>query len=133
MEIHLPIHHIGIASKCIKEDLEIFKSMGFRKEGEFVDERQGVRGVFILPTKNPAYRFELLENLEGSSMLNSYLKRHIKMYHLAYETKNIQQDLQWFKNKGCVEVIPLTQACYFSKICFVMLPNDMLIELVELG
>lgn len=91
-------HHIGIATQSIKSELPIFKALGFAIEGEFIDETQGIRGVFITSriidqsnSKFP-YRLELLENLPQSTRLDNYLKNHHKLYHIAFESHNIQAD-----------------------------------------
>lgn len=91
-------HHIGVATKSIESELPIFMSFGFEVEGEFVDEAQGVRGLFIVPREHSTqanqaiYRLELLENLPNSTKLNHYLKAHHKLYHIAFESQNIDSE-----------------------------------------
>ena len=207
MKLNLPIHHIGVATRSIDKEIQLFYALGFVQEGEFVDETQGVRGVFVIPamqtsfesktpldslsqssaalpqsatTNSPTipYRFELLENLKNSTRLDTYLKHHQKLYHIAFATRDIQKDCKAIldsltlesnkssinlaggggggeiKNKATVLtphitdtqntstpriqlqkprlVIPIMNASYFAKLCFIMLPNRLLIELVEL-
>ncbi|RDU66517.1 hypothetical protein CQA53_03485 [Helicobacter didelphidarum] len=93
--LSLPIHHIGVATRSIEKEWLVFEKLGFVKEADFVDTTQGVRGEFIIPRNPhyPAYRFELLENLNGEGVLDSYLANNTKMYHIAYESKNIEADL----------------------------------------
>ena len=86
-------HHIGVATKSIDSELALFLPLGFRYEAEFRDERQGVRGVFITHKSAP-YRLELLENLPHSTRLDSYLKHHHKLYHIAFETSDIEASLE---------------------------------------
>lgn len=182
--LNLPIHHIGVATKSLESEKHIFQSLGFTQEGSFSDERQGVRGVFMTlhPCKSSLafqWRFELLENLEGSKRLDNYLKTHNKLYHIAFETHNIELDMQSILNYdfsshnaldsrthsiesyektansnaggGYMQInntlpkamqkpiaygksrllIPPMEAEYFAKLCFIMLPNRLLIELVE--
>lgn len=87
--LNLPLHHIGVACKNLEKERECFFKLGFYKESEFIDEKQGVRGEFIIPCNEafPQYRFELLQNLNDKGPLDSYLKNNTKMYHLAYESK----------------------------------------------
>ena len=121
MKLNLPIHHIGVATRSIDKEIQLFYALGFVQEGEFVDETQGVRGVFVIPamqtsfesktpldslsqssaalpqsatTNSPTipYRFELLENLKNSTRLDTYLKHHQKLYHIAFATRDIQKD-----------------------------------------
>lgn len=165
-------HHIGVATKSIESELNIFTALGFEFEGEFIDEAQGIRGVFLILKNNkptpdtnthnePLYRLELLENLPSSSRLDNYLKSHHKLYHIAFVTSDIDKNTQailnfnFTRNKefngggGKVKknntqtqsqskiqkarmLVPIMNASYFKKLCFIMLPNRLLIELVEL-
>lgn len=128
-----PIHHIGVATESIEGELPIFQKMGFMIEDSFVDENQGVRGLFITQGN---YRLELLENLSSNGPLNTYLKNRTKMYHIAYESQNIQRDLEILRMKdfargGGIIVKPIMPAVCFKKLCFVMMKNHILVELVE--
>lgn len=131
--LNLPIHHIGVACKSIEKEWKVFEKLGFKKEDSFIDEKQGVFGEFIVPnnTLYPQYRFELLQNIGESGVLDSYLKHNAKMYHIAYQSQDIQKDLDIIKDSGIV-VVPIMDASYFAKLCFVVMSNRMLIELVEL-
>ncbi|MCR6591400.1 lipoprotein [Campylobacter insulaenigrae] len=133
MKLNLPIHHIGIACKNIEKERKIFETLGFKSEAKFIDETQGVIGEFIIPNNDifPQYRLELLSNLNNRNTLDNYLKNRIKMYHIAYESKNIEQDLKLLSKQGII-VVGITEASYFARLCFVMLSNNLLIELVEL-
>lgn len=143
--IALPLHHIGIACKSIEAERKIFLQLGFKKEAEFIDEAQGIKGEFILPksVNFPQYRFELLENLPHHATLEGYLKNNAKMYHIAYESKDIERDLSllrgittkeilYRKLRKALVVVDIMPASYFARLCFVMLPNGLLVELVEL-
>lgn len=188
----LPLHHIGVACKSIERELPLFELLGFVYEAEFIDEAQGVKGVFLTSNANTAKnaRVELLENLPQSTRLDTYLKHHNKLYHLAFESQNIQADCASIlestpharkKNQhygenqaeillssdfnggggivkseqgqsmreirasataGAAEkmptrakprlIVPIMESSYFARLCFIMLPNRLLIELVEL-
>lgn len=137
--LNLPIHHIGIATYDLHDEWQLFKKIGFVKEAEFIDKAQGVRGYFVVPINSsfPQYRLELLESLEcgnakGQNVLAPYLKRNIKMYHIAYESRDLETDCQKLLLSGAREVVPIIDAAYFARICFVILENNMLIELVEM-
>ncbi|MBR2112086.1 MAG: VOC family protein [Helicobacter sp.] len=102
----LTFHHIGVATKSIESEMPFFTMLGFTYEAEFSDEIQGVRGVFLTPksytnSTYPICRFELLENLPNSSRLDSYLKNHHKLYHIAFASKNIQKNLDTILNFPC--------------------------------
>lgn len=91
-KLNLTPHHIGVATRNIQAELPLFLEMGFKIEAEFIDETQGIRGVFITHNSPTPYRLELLENLPNSTRLNTYLKHHHKLYHLAFASKNLAHD-----------------------------------------
>lgn len=75
---------------------------------------------------------ELLENLEGSETLNIPLKRMNKLYHTAYYVQDIEKAVEILTNNCARIVSSLKRSVYFGKrICFMILPNMMMIELVE--
>ena len=102
MILEAPIHHIGIATKNIKNELCHFKKIGFVEEDYFIDEMQGVRGCFLVPknTAYPCYRIEIVENITEKGPLSNYLKQGCKMYHIAYQTSNIETDLAMLTENG---------------------------------
>ena len=144
--LNLPIHHIGIACKSIDSELPIFQTLGFSVQDSFIDSNQGIKGTFITKKDKSLtpYCFELLENLSQSGILDSYLKNNTKMYHIAFVSQNIESTLDKInsleingggdKMKGKIKrITPIMQNEYFLKLCFVMLPNRLLIEFVELN
>lgn len=96
LKLNNPIHHIGVATQSIDVEFPLFQKLGFTLEDEFIDENQGVRGLFI---KNQSYRLELLENLDDKGPLCNYLKNNTKMYHIAYETQDIYKDLEILRKR----------------------------------
>ena len=128
---NLKLHHIGVATKNIEKEIAYFKMLGYKECSEFfIDEIQKIKGIFIEAENQP--RLELLENLTEEGPLKSFLSKGNKFYHFAYETQNINIDYKKFINKGAIPVVKITKATYFDKICFLMLKNMMLIELVQL-
>ncbi len=128
---NLKLHHIGVATRNIKKEFEVFKVIGYRQTSDiFIDEIQKIKGIFIEAQNQP--RLELLENLHNEGPLTSYLKKGNKFYHFAYETENIEKDFYEFVSLGAIPVVKITNATYFKKICFFMMKNMMLVELVEL-
>jgi methylmalonyl-CoA/ethylmalonyl-CoA epimerase len=129
--MNLELHHIGVATKNIEKEFAIFQKLGYKKVSDmFSDEIQKIKGVFIETDNQP--RLELLENLEENGPLDSCLKNGTKFYHLAYKTNDIQKDSdELIKEVRAKLIVPITEATYFDKICFLMLPNMTLIELVQ--
>lgn len=129
----LVLHHIGVATRSIERELPYFEALGYRAaSGVFTEPEQKVRGMFIAATGQPA--LELLENLEESGPLDAPLTRGVKLYHFAYQVENIEKDMKRIMtHTGDKVIVPAMRGAYFQRICFVMLRNMMLIELVETG
>ena len=127
----LKFHHIGIATRGIEKEVPVYTLMGYKAEGAiFQDSNQGIRGFFLTAADQP--RVELLENLTGSHTLDEPLERGLKIYHTAYLVSDIEKAVKVFQhNRGRV-ISPMKQSSYFGKrICFLMLPNMQMIELIE--
>lgn len=125
-------HHIGVATREIEKELPLYTLMGYKKESDiFEDQAQGIRGLFLIAKDQP--RLELLENLAGSHTLDEPLKQGQKFYHTAYYVQYIEKAIEVFSHNRAKIISPLKQSAYFGKrICFFMLPNMSLIELIEL-
>jgi len=127
----LEFHHIAVACKNIERDFAAFKFLGYAKEGlPFNDPLQGVKGQFIAARGQP--KLELLENLPGSNTLTPWLENGNKMYHFAYTVKDIETAAASFAKNRIKLVSPAKDSVYFGKkICFLMLTNMYMIELIE--
>lgn len=127
---NMKLHHIGVATKNIEREFVTFKKLGYKESSEvFVDEIQKIKGMFIEAENQPC--LELLENLSDDGPLTNHLKKGNKFYHFAYTTKDIEKDYNNLLAQGAIPVVKITKATYFKRICFVMMKNMMLIELVE--
>jgi len=124
-------HHIAIASQDIKKEYANLRILGYEEEGNtFIDESQGIKGQFIIAEGQP--RIELLENLEGRHTLDVWLNNNTKMYHLAYNVQNIDESIDILVRNRAKVIVPATKSAYFGKrICFLMLMNMSMIELIE--
>ena len=124
-------HHIGVATRGIEKELPMYLLLGYQKEGKlFADPEQGIRGMFLTAEGQP--RLELLENLEGSVTLNTPLERGQKLYHMAYLVGNIERAMEIMGANRAKVIAPLKKSVYFgTRICFLMMPNMGLIELIE--
>lgn len=127
----LKFDHIGVATKSIEKEIRNYSMLGYRKvSGIFIDETQGIRGVFLDQEGGP--RLELLENLEGRSTLTKQLESGNKMYHKAYLTPDIDKAIAYFKANKAKMISPLALSTYYkTRICFMLLPNMEMIELIE--
>jgi methylmalonyl-CoA/ethylmalonyl-CoA epimerase len=130
--IDLVFHHVGVACADITAEAARLAPLGYVAEGaEFVDPDQGVRGIFLT---GQAPRLELLEPLAGAKeeVLASWLRRDIKLYHLAYETHSLSASIERLRSARAKMVVPPIPAVAFGgrEIAFLVMPNSMLIELI---
>ena len=125
-------HHIGIACNNVEQEFQAFKFLSYTREGAmFEDQEQGIKGQFIIAEGLP--RLELLENLEGCHTLDPWLKKNIKAYHFAFTTPDIEKLVTVMLYNRAKVISPLKISTYFRKrICFLMLQNYFVIELVEI-
>jgi methylmalonyl-CoA/ethylmalonyl-CoA epimerase len=131
MNQDLTFHHIGLACASITEEGAHFSKLGFTQEGAlFEDPLQKIKGCFMV--LGP-FRIELLEPLSGDSPLQTYLRRGVKMYHQAFLCADLSTQIDSMTRKGAQVVVPPVPAVAFGgrKISFLMLPNLLLVELIE--
>lgn len=124
-------HHIGVATKDIEKEFGTFAFLGYARSSDiFEDERQGIRGLFLEAKGQP--RLELLSNLGESQTVTPMLESGNKMYHFAYLVSDIEKALSVLTNAKAKIISPLKDSTYFGKrICFLLMPNRYMIELVE--
>jgi len=127
----LEFHHIGVATKNIEKELASFSLLGYKKHGEsFDDFEQGIRGQFIKSNNQPM--LELLENLDGSYTLSPLLEKSNKLYHFSYLVDDFDELVKVFvSNRGKIISYPKISQYFKKRICFVLLPNMFIIELIE--
>ena len=124
-------HHIGVAVRDISKEFSTFAFLGYTKSSEvFEDAEQGIQGLFLEAKGQP--RLELLADLDGRATISPVIESGNKMYHFAYMVSDIEKALDVFIKAKAKVVSPLKQSTYFGKrICFLLLPNMYMIELVE--
>ena len=122
-------HHLGIATDSLRRDLGAYRSLGYRCEGaSVVDERQGVRGQFLV---GGGPRLELLEPLPGSETLAPFLSRGIKCYHQAYEVESLEKSVAALRAAGAKQLAPPVHSAPLNRrIVFLILPNRWMVELI---
>jgi methylmalonyl-CoA/ethylmalonyl-CoA epimerase len=127
----LKFHHIGLACRDLAKDRRDHELLGYRAEGEeFADPLQRIRGLFM--TLGPM-RVELLAPLDETSPLTAYLKRGIKIYHQCFVCGNLAHSIEVLEAHGARVVSAPKPAVAFENrlIAFLILPSQMLIELIE--
>lgn len=128
---NISFHHIGIACHSLDADERAFSALGYAPEGsDVVDTIQGVRARFLT---GPGPRIELVANLAEPGVLSGWLKKGAKIYHLAYEVSDLDESLgtlACFQAKELGEPVPGI-AFGMRRLCFCLLANLVLIELIE--
>ncbi|MBB6692214.1 VOC family protein [Cohnella xylanilytica] len=125
------LHHIGLACRDLRVELDLHLKLGFTIEGDkFHDPIQKINGIFIT---NSGTRIELIEPASTESPLENILSRGIKMYHQCFECKNLDKSIELLKSYGGIVASPPSPAVAFDKrrIAFLMMKTKMLVELIE--
>lgn len=124
-------HHIGVACRDLDDEQTGLRCLGYEPAGpRFTDPTQGIEGVFV---EGMGPRLELLAPLEGSSVLDPWLRTGSRMYHLAYEVTDIEEAAAAADGGGGLLLRAPVPAVAFDqrRICFVMLRVRLLVELIE--
>lgn len=124
--------HIGVATKSIEKEIPFFSALGYETNGQiFEDNKQGIKGLFIHANNQPP--LELLENLDGFNTLDPILLNKTKFYHFSYKVENYEAAINYFQSLRAKIISPSKLSSYFKgRICFVVLPNMLMIELIEI-
>ena len=124
-------HHLGVASRSIEKDAAVWADLGYSIEGDvFADQTQGIRGLFLT---GPGPRLELLEDLPDRNTVAPWIEKGVKIYHTAYEVGDMDAQIARLVQRRARVVVEPVPAIAFNnrKICFLMLKNLTLIELIE--
>lgn len=140
LDLHLVFHHIGLAcppdefAKGI--DREHLSLLGYRPEAEkWTDERLGMQGQFLVATATGAPRVELVAPHGDHSPVMPWLQRGVKLYHTAYLVTDLRAEIERNRKNHAKLMFPPTPAVAFGgrNVAFLMLPNRLLVELIEQG
>lgn len=127
----LKFHHIGVACKSVENEFPMFSILGYQKESPwFEDETQGIAGMFIAAEGQP--RLELMEEINNSGTLAPHIRSGNKMYHFAYTVSKMDEMIKALQNTKAKVISSAKLSSYFgTRICFLILPNMYMIELIE--
>jgi methylmalonyl-CoA/ethylmalonyl-CoA epimerase len=124
-------HHVGVACRDIERERRELEHVGYAPEGtEFMDPIQGIKGLFLA---EPGSRLELVSPTAPGGVLQPWLDRGSKMYHLAFVVADLRLELDRLIGfRGRLVVGPVPAVAFGGRdIAFVMLPNMMLVELIQ--
>jgi methylmalonyl-CoA/ethylmalonyl-CoA epimerase len=127
--------HVGYAVESITEYVQSFVLPLFPGSvvGEIVEDPiQGVRVAFVeFPGRG---RVELIEPATPDSPVRKILKsKRGGLYHLCYSVDNIEQEIQRFRDKGCLVISRPKPAVAFGgrRVAFLYTPQRDIVEFVE--
>jgi methylmalonyl-CoA/ethylmalonyl-CoA epimerase len=129
----MEFHHIGVATRNIKNSIDVFTKLGFISDEVIFDEIQNVNICFLRKQGHPD--IELVEPVSQKSPVWNILdKVGTTPYHFCYYTNDITRDIQNLKqSKFILLVKPVTaKALNNNRICFCYNKDFGLIELVEI-
>jgi hypothetical protein len=115
----------------MEKEVRAFAALGYQNESDMItDPLQRIHCRFL---KGPGPRLELLTPMDDTSPLTPWLQKGVKMYHQAYEVVSIEDTVTRLQAQGAAVMSPPKPAQAFSgrRIAFLMLPNMLLIELIE--
>ncbi len=127
------LEHIGIAVKNLDESNALFARLLGRDHYKIeVVESEGVRTSFFAVN---GVKIELLEATHDGSPISKFIaKKGEGVHHLAFEVKDIEEEIERYKSKGfeVINEVPRMGADN-KRICFLhpRTANGVLIELCE--
>jgi methylmalonyl-CoA/ethylmalonyl-CoA epimerase len=124
-------HHIGLVCRSFEPDQKRLELLGYRKESE--DVHDPVQRVHVRFLVGGGPRIELVRGDGTPGPLGPWLKNGAKIYHMAYLVDSLGSALEEAAMNGCkVLVAPVPAAAFGGKkISFVMMPNMLLVELIQ--
>lgn len=131
-EAALAFHHVGVACREFDSEQRAFSVLGYVPEGpDFHDPVQGVHIRFLI---GGGPRLELLRNDAEIGVLTPWIRKGIRLYHLAYETPDIADSGERLVKIGAKQVSPPVPAVAFDgrHVSFYLLANLTMIELISL-
>ena len=137
----LLFHHVGLACRpeafargTEHQNLDL---LGYYPEGEeWLDEKLGMRGQFMVGGSGAGVpRVELVAPYGDQSPVQSWLKQGVKLYHLGFIAPDLSAEIERLRAQRAKLVFPPTPAVAFAnrRVAFVILPNSLLVEIIEKG
>ena len=131
----MKFHHIGIIVKNIdKALLNLNTILDIKKKSKiFLDRKWKVKVIFLHDSRNKII-FEIIEPLNSKSPISTSLKKNINILnHVAFQSKNFNQDKKKIFLAGGIPVTEALEAIAFKnkKIQFFLTKENFLIELIE--
>lgn len=123
-------HHVGMATESVVRARARLNILGSETSSEFTDPLQGVKGVFV---ELGDTLIELLEPLPGDETLLPWLQEGNRVYQIAFETNDLDRQLDEMRSRGVLVVREPLPAVAFDgrRVAFLMPLPGLLVELIE--
>lgn len=142
----MKLDHIGFVVGSIDEFITVLKTIGFADATRPVpDYDKNVNASFVFVGQKEDIYLEVLEPVDDRSAVYNFLKRTGGgLHHLCFEVDDIEQVSNRLEEQGFKMVSPPTDCTAYdenlgrtcdgvTRISFFLLPNRLLIELLEKG
>lgn len=124
------LHHTGVISQSIENDLSLYMALGYLQFGEIVvDSVQNNRLAFL--KNNDESMIELIEPFSENSSIK---KATLGFHHICYETEDLDIEIENIRRLRLGTVftdILLAPAFNNRRIVFIYLRTKLIIELLE--
>lgn len=122
------LHHIGLATEHLAETTALYEKMGYEIGNVLDDPAQHVKVCFLTHPFNPT--IEVIISAEKSSPIRTLLQKNgTCLYHLCYETENIDAAVQELRKDGYLPVSREKTSVISGggqKSCFFIIPKCVL-------
>jgi len=128
-------HHVGFVVPSIQNSVQSFADiLQADWDGEiFHDSNQGVRVTFLKSRRAGDPLFELVEQADEQSPVQSYVAKGGGLHHVCYTVENLEQELTRARSFGAVITRQPVPAVAFGgrRIAWIYTKNHLLIEYLE--
>lgn len=130
------VHHIAYAVNSISDECDKFFCLGWKRKGKiFIDEKRNIQ-ILFLENDADKHIIELVEPIGKTNSIYKLLEKNrgvSVLYHICYETEEMDKELALLKEKGFILVEKPEKAIAIQnkKVVFVFSSQTGLIELVE--
>ena len=127
----MKFHHVGYLTDNLKNSIESFKILNYKKKGNLVrDNLLKVQIQFLKNSDN--HIIELVKPDRKNIGLINIFKKKIFAYHFAYKVGNLEKSLKKLKKKFKIIVNPIPAKAFKNKkVAFLKMKNGFIVELIQ--